>query len=458
MLTTSISLSLDIVIGDQQNTTFIMCSSCSLHYFIYNTTFRASFPTAWYDASQIIIEKQDVDAFDGSEFDPLFWAKPFESQVWWTILGTLLVSGFACLYLEERTLKELAHDEESPVPDSVLSLIVTYIHKSFLVVTGHLDLLPNTHAGQIVSFSMSFFAILLMSAYTANLASFLVVQKASNVQINTVNDIINLGRSICVYQGTAIETELSGMYANANLIPKLDDSEVMKGVRNGDCDFGVLALASYELNRGVSEVNQGCTLRRVGRNFKNWSAGFAFKSDAGTLCTSLVRDMFNVHLQEMRDSGFIAEAWENHNSKKHDITNAQCYSDGALPSSSITVFDITNLGGIFLLHTGAIVLACSIAFTSRIFEKFKNVRKVATESVNKNQDLWLDNDDGFEQNDEKTVYKNDDEILMEIRELTRKMEVLAQSVNDVADLVQSQQDQRHQIWKRIRANVEKNKS
>ncbi|GFH55066.1 hypothetical protein CTEN210_11542 [Chaetoceros tenuissimus] len=192
----------------------------------------ASFPTAWYDAAQIIGEKQDVDTFD-SGFDLLFWAKPFNQGVWWTLLGTMVLTGFVFLYVEEGTLKELSHsDEDNPKPGSIVSLIITYIHKSFLVVTGHLEVSPATHAGQVVSFSMAFFAVLIVSAYTANLASFLVVQKASNVQINTVNDIIKIGGSICVYKSTAVEDELRGTYGNAILVPKDDDKDVMMGVAN----------------------------------------------------------------------------------------------------------------------------------------------------------------------------------------------------------------------------------
>lgn len=116
-----------------------------------------------------------------------------------------------------------------------------------------MEVSPATHAGQVISFSVAFFAVLIVSAYTAaNLVSFLVVQKASNVQINTVNDIIKIGGSICVYKSTAVEDELRGTYGNAILVPKDDDKDVMMGAR---CDYGVLALASYRLNKGITEVN-----------------------------------------------------------------------------------------------------------------------------------------------------------------------------------------------------------
>ncbi len=328
----------------------------------------------------------------------------------------LVLSGFVFLYVEDGTLKELAHrDEEHPKPGSVPSLIITYIHKSFLIVTGHLEVSPASHAGQIVSFSMAFFSVLIVSAYTANLASFLVVQKASNVQINTVNDIMKIGGSICVYRSTSVEDELRRTYPNALLVPKNDDKDVMMGVVDGSCDYGILALASYELNKGISEVNSDCDLRRVGRNFKDWEAGFAFKSDAGTLCTSLVRDMFNVHLQEMADSGFIAEAWEKHRSEKHDISDAQCYSDAPVETDSIIVLNIVNLGGIFLLHTGAIVLACIIAFTSRIYDKRNDSRVHYDGSLEEGKE-------------EKTMDTKDEQIQMQLSKLSHKVDMLTNNI------------------------------
>lgn len=344
----------------------------------------------------------------------------------------MVLTGFVFLYVEEGTLKELSHsDEDNPKPGSIVSLIITYIHKSFLVVTGHLEVSPATHAGQVVSFSMAFFAVLIVSAYTANLASFLVVQKASNVQINTVNDIIKIGGSICVYKSTAVEDELRGTYGNAILVPKDDDKDVMMGVANGDCDYGVLALASYELNKGITEVNADCSLRRVGRNFKDWEAGFASKSDAGTFCTSLVRDTFNVHLKDMLESGFIEEAWQRHNAEKHDISDAQCFSDGAVDSDSIIVFDITNLGGIFLLHIGAIVLACIIKFTSRRYDNIKKNRR-ENKSAKKDKDWWYDDD--MDVIETKSMDK-DEQVQMQLNELSNKIDTLTRNMEVLLNAV-----------------------
>lgn len=123
---------------------------------VERSSLGVSFPMGWYDASLTIIAKKDED--DISSFKLTSWMDPFSTNVWITLVATMLISGIICFYLEEKKLRKKKDKQ-------FVSVITSYIHASFIVFTGHLDLLPSTYSGQLVSLSLCFFAVLMLSTY-----------------------------------------------------------------------------------------------------------------------------------------------------------------------------------------------------------------------------------------------------------------------------------------------------
>ena len=117
-------------------------------------------------------------------------------------------------------------------------------------------------------------------------------------------------------------------------------------------------------------MNGECNLLRVGRKFREIEAGFATKSDAGTKCTSLVRDVINNHMNRMRDEGFIERAWDEH--RRKTIKTIQCI-DGATAGTkeNVEVLSVINLGGIFLFHYSFVIIAIVAAFAIKHFSSNK---------------------------------------------------------------------------------------
>ncbi|GFH57882.1 hypothetical protein CTEN210_14358 [Chaetoceros tenuissimus] len=260
----------------------------------------------------------------------------------------------------------------APFKSSMISVSFSYIHQVFLNATGHLDISPHTHAGQMVSFSMSFFAMLLFASYTANLASFLVIEKTNMaVQVNTVNDIVQLGKSMCIWGTTAGEEIIRKTFPGATLVDHFrNDEEVLLGVKEGQCDYAIVSLASYNLFRGMEAVNDDCNLVRIGRTFRSIRAGFATQSDAGTFCTSLVRDMLHAHLRNLQAEGFIDDAWDEHYSQSYDINDEKCFAASvSTTKESSNTLNITNLGGMFLFHGILLVVSFGIYFLERSLRK-----------------------------------------------------------------------------------------
>ena len=196
-----------------------------------------SFPKGWYDGSIIIVTKQESNSYFGT-FSPFSWSQPFTPSVWALLCFTMVITGLIGGQLDPMERRK---------GNLTLSYFLSSIHASVLVFTGHLDLNPSTHAAQLISLSLSFFAMLMLSAYTANLASFLVLEKSSiATHINTVNDIVRNQKTMCVYGQTATKTEVESIYSDAIFVEKANDKELLLGLKNDECDYGILGLSSWE--------------------------------------------------------------------------------------------------------------------------------------------------------------------------------------------------------------------
>lgn len=344
-----------------------------------------SFPKGWYDGSIVIVSKQDTDNYFET-FRPFSWSQPFTASVWFLLLFTMIITGIVSMMLDPQ-LREKT--------ETTTHYLLSNVHASLIVFTGHMDLDPNTHAGQLVSFSLSFFAMLMLSAYTANLASFLVIEKASlAVQVNTIGDIVRLQKSMCVYKQSATQEAVASVYKDAIFVERENDKDALIGLRDDDCDFAILGISSWEELEKSPEVNEGCNLVRSGRKFKDFEAGFATRSDAGTLCTSLVRDVIHNHMNRMTDDGFIEKVWEDH--LVRTMEPIECAGSSALSATKddIDILGIVNLGGIFIFHYTFLALALLIAIISKLRNRRKrkdikhmNKKGVKTEIEKANQHL-----------------------------------------------------------------------
>lgn len=348
-----------------------------------------AFPAGWYTGDLIIIARDpDELTFGGNTFILFNWCLPFTFSVWGTLVLTIIMTGLVAVLLQDKPCKKDDKIETSAITKGETgSLIISYLLKSFGAFTGSFELFPNTYAGYILTFSLAFFTLLITSAYTANLASFLVIQQEASLnQVNTVNDIVRMRRTMCVTAGSAVMHSIQEVYKDAAFVQKSGDNEdVLKALRNEECDYAIVGVSAWEENRGVSEVNSECNLSRIGRTFQILEAGFVTKSDAGALCTSLVRDVLNIHFEEMVQDGFIADQWKKTLKAKHDVTDPSCLNSAPVEKDS-NVLNITNLGGVFLLHFIFVVLALFVAGWNRWICKSKETSTTTLEDLSERID------------------------------------------------------------------------
>lgn len=199
-----------------------------------------------------------------------------------------------------------------------------------------------------------------------------------------------------------------------------DEAEVLKALRDGDCEYAVVSLSNYELYIGKEEINSDCNLVRVGRDFRSNQNGFAVKTDAGTLCTSLVREMLNVHLKDLHEEGYIKELWSDLYSSQHDIRDQTCLDNS--PEVSSDTMNLTNVGGIFLIHGGLLMLAILVYLIERQIRK-KNNGKDFTRKDHKQFQNSLDVNPNF---------LGDDAIFTEMTTQSNKINAIENKVEDLS--------------------------
>lgn len=325
----------------------------------------AAYPAPWYDNSPIIIEKKyDASTSRSSKFDFFNWNRPFTVDVWLAIVGTIIITGFF-LYLIQEHLSQTA-DGATSRGMNVFECAYT-ISQCFMLFTGHFNVEPKTKSAQLLGISMAFFTLLIVSAYTANLVSFLVVENTVNnaLQIESVTDIFRLQKSMCIFGGTSTQIQIQSLNSDAIFKKYPSDDESLLGLKNGECDYAILGKSGWDIFERKASINGACSLRRVGRDIINKDAGFVTSSDAGTKCTSLVRDVLNAHMKKIQTNGEFRKIWDAFLDKQGTL-NPECVVVNDETELDNMTLNMTNLGSIFTLHYAFLF----IAFTMSLFSYY----------------------------------------------------------------------------------------
>lgn len=322
-----------------------------------------SFPQGWYDGSIILVTKRPNE--DRQKFAAFLWLRPFSDSVWILILLSIVASGVVYWVLELIDHKsDRARLQNSPLENIFLSAVT---------FTGHFEFQPRTNASRLFTISLTFWALMTAAAYTANLASFLVVEHTPTISIESIEDAVRMRAPICVLASTQTDNAVTNAFPNARLVRKRQEEDVYHGVSTGECTVAATTASAWNYYERQSQVNGACELQWVGRVFRNVPAGFGMRSDSGTLCTSLIRDVMNLHLLEMKQDGFMDEAWDDYLARVSD-TDCGAGSDSDLASSDEQTqqqLDLESMGGVFVFHFGLSFVAIVMALFSVNIKKIR---------------------------------------------------------------------------------------
>jgi ABC-type amino acid transport substrate-binding protein len=141
----------------------------------------------------------------GVERDPWMVMSPFSPRLWLVILLTVFVGAFWFWFLES--------DSQGNNPDIVghhgrslrglrvnvgEQMWLTFM--TFFAMNAHT---PKTAAGKLFSIAFVAYAVMVLSTYTANLATILVDASKTRSQIVTLDSINAAGETVCVAAGSA---------------------------------------------------------------------------------------------------------------------------------------------------------------------------------------------------------------------------------------------------------------
>ena len=134
---------------------------------------------------------------------------------------------------------------------------------------------------------------------------------------------------------------------------------------------------SWLSHQDDADVDPDCELEKVKKRVVKIDATFGFKVDGNRLCTSLIRDVLHLHLQEMLDDGFVEKAWLNEDKKKNAgfcsvyAANSEMArksdSEGGKPEQ----LKVIDMLGIYIFYFGWLVLAIFSAVVTFMYEKHR---------------------------------------------------------------------------------------
>ena len=206
-------------------------------------------PTGWYDASTVIIGKDD--SITSRKVDLFSVFTPFKYDVWIMIVFTVLMSGFIYHFID-YILHHGRHEDR----------IGDNIYKSVMAFSGNPDSSPCFGPSRAILVSMTLLSIVIVAAYTANLASFLISD--TTLVIKDFQDVINNKYRVCVVKAMPDIVEIKKKYENGLYVDKVDELGVYQGLANKECEVALMALESHRSVVTKTEYNPDCNIKIMG--------------------------------------------------------------------------------------------------------------------------------------------------------------------------------------------------
>ena len=316
-----------------------------------------AFSEGFYDSSIIIAQRrEDPD----EEFNTLSFLKPFTYGAWGLIVAAVFFSGLMYWFIAK-------FDQHGDSNDLNYSIYV-----SAMAFVGHLKVAPNSAAAKVVAFSLSFWAVLVISTYTANLASILITTKQEQSPIPNFNEAILVGADVCIFANTGQHELVKSQYKGLGFVPKHTDQEVLAGLANGDCKVAATTQERFQEGLLAKDTNGDCRLFYGGRIQSKGSGGFATIIDTSHKCTSLVKNVLDYFFAQMELDGFLERAWENHYKEVGEI---QCGSRASTLKTTGSL-GIKEMGGLFCFHALLTTLAFLYTLLNFCVSKKRNLNGV----------------------------------------------------------------------------------
>lgn len=226
---------------------------------------------------------------------------PFTPELWCFTFFTLIILGFTLFGLEKCSTRWRTDIPRLSVGESHWFMFGS-------LVNGGTEVTPVTSPGRILVSVWWFFALILVSSYTANLAAFLTVQKI-NPPISSVYELTEQTR---IKYGTVKNSGVQAFFEHTKIEPftkmwaqmsEVTPDSMVRSTEEGiarvkhDGEYAFLwddTVASY-----IASVD--CDVTEIGPRFDSKGLGIAVAPGA------MYRDDMSLAILKLADSGRIPE-------------------------------------------------------------------------------------------------------------------------------------------------------
>ncbi|XP_043641530.1 glutamate receptor ionotropic, kainate 2 [Drosophila teissieri] len=300
--------------------------------------------------------------------------KPFAVEVWIYMIFAQLIMTLAFVFIARLSYREWLPPNPAIQDPDELENIWNVNNSTWLMVGSIMqqgcDILPRGPHMRILTGMWWFFALMMLSTYTANLAAFLTSDKWQS-SINSLQDLIEQdkvhfgsmrGGSTSLFFSESNDTDYQRAWNQMkDFNPSAFTSTNKEGVARVRKEKGEYAFL-METTSMTYNIERNCDLTQIGEQIgeKHYGLAVPLGSDYRTnLSVSILQLSERGDLQKMKNKW-----WKNH--------NVTCDTYHEVDGDELS---IVELGGVFLVLAGGVLTGVILG----IFEFLWNVQNVAVE-------------------------------------------------------------------------------
>jgi hypothetical protein len=150
------------------------------------------------------------------------------------------------------------------------------VYGSFGAFTSASNVEATNISEKMLNIGFTFFLVIILASYTANLASNLITHDTFTPLIADMDDANTRGLKICAVSGTAAHSVISSSYSRIDLvsIKSARVADAMSAITDGRCVGAVIFKYEWDSRQNVKEANPYCNLVAVDYNIRPFSGAW----------------------------------------------------------------------------------------------------------------------------------------------------------------------------------------
>jgi len=282
-----------------------------------------------------------------------------------SLLGLLFMSAMMLYFVEHTKSARIASTQSDRTPTTKSA----FAYEVFSIMTGMTTMAPKTTAGRIYSFSLGFSLLIVLSAYTANLASVLVASRP--LAVSSIEQVVAEGATVCTWKGGLGSNwfKIKKLYPQVVLHEVRDTKGAFSALKAGKCKAMLDGVSSSQL--AMADQDNDCIAQMVGPQLSDSKGAFVMGERHYCL-----QQTFDAILQQMQDDGIQAKMWQ-------DIIDRRTCSQST--SESSTELGVAHFMGVGILHAAftGVALMCHFCLHHDEFHPASDIRAAARRASHK---------------------------------------------------------------------------